>query len=153
MTVRARATIDTLRGGRDAIIVTEIPYMVNKAALVERIAALVKEGSVAGISDIRDESDRDGMRIVIELKRDAQPRVVLNQLYKHTQMQTTFGANMLALVGNRPRGLEPEGDAAGLRRPPRRGRRTTDAATIWRRRKSGPTSSRGCESPSTTWTR
>jgi DNA gyrase subunit A len=105
ITVRARATIDTLRGGRDAIIVTEVPYMVNKAALVERIAALVKEGSVAGISDLRDESDREGMRVVIELKKDSQPRVVLNQLFKHTQMQTTFGANMLALVGNRPRVL------------------------------------------------
>ncbi len=105
MTVRARATIDTLRGGRDGIIVTEVPYMVNKAALVERIAALVKEGSVAGISDIRDESDREGMRVVIELKKDSQPRVVLNQLFKHTQMQTTFGANMLALVGNRPKVL------------------------------------------------
>ena len=70
--------------------------------LLEKIADLVKEGTIDGISDLRDESDRDGMRIVIELKRDAQPRVVLNQLYKHTQMQTTFGANMLALVGNRP---------------------------------------------------
>ncbi|MDM7914210.1 MAG: DNA topoisomerase 4 subunit A, partial [Candidatus Eisenbacteria bacterium] len=103
--VRARATIESLRGGKEAIVVTEVPYMVNKAALVERIAALVKEGSIAGISDIRDESDREGLRVVIELKRDGQPRVVLNQLYKHTQMQCTFGANMLALVGNRPRVL------------------------------------------------
>ncbi len=103
--VRARATIDTLRNGKDAIIVTEVPYMVNKAALVERIASLVKEGEIAGISDIRDESDREGMRVVVELKRDSQPRVVLNQLYKHTQMQSTFGANMLALVNNRPRVL------------------------------------------------
>jgi DNA gyrase subunit A len=103
--VRARATIDTLRAGRDAIIVTEVPYMVNKAALVERIATLVKEGSIAGISDIRDESDREGLRVVIELKKDSQPTIVLNQLYKHTQMQSTFGANMLALVGNRPRVL------------------------------------------------
>jgi DNA gyrase subunit A len=103
--VRARATVEEIRGGRDAIIVTEIPYMVNKSALVERIASLVKDGEIAGISDIRDESDRDGLRVVIELKRDAQPKVVLNQLYKHTAMQTTFGANMLALVGNRPRVL------------------------------------------------
>ncbi len=103
--VRGRATIDTLRGGRDAIIVTEIPYMVNKAALIERVAALVKEGSIGGISDIRDESDREGMRVVIELKKDSQPRVVLNQLYKHTQLQSTFGANMLALVDNRPKVL------------------------------------------------
>ena len=103
--VRARADIDTIRSGRDAIIVTEIPYMVNKAALVEKIAALVKGGQITGISDIRDESDRQGLRIVIELKRDAQPRVVLNGLYKHTAMQSTFGANMLALVDNRPKVL------------------------------------------------
>jgi len=101
--VRARATIEELRKDRDAIIVSEIPYQVNKAALLERIAGLVKAGTIQGISDLRDESDRDGMRIIIELRRDAQPRVVLNQLYKHTQMQVTFGANMLALIENRPR--------------------------------------------------
>jgi DNA gyrase subunit A len=100
--VRARATIEEIRKDRDAIIVTEIPYMVGKSALLEKIADLVKEGTIEGISDLRDESDREGMRIVIELKRDSQPRVVLNQLFKHTQMQTTFGSNMLALVGNRP---------------------------------------------------
>jgi DNA gyrase subunit A len=102
ITVRARATIEEIRKDREAIIVTEIPYMVNKAALLEKIADLVKEGTLDGISDLRDESDRDGMRVVIELKRDSQPRVVLNQLFKHTQMQTTFGSNMLALVGQRP---------------------------------------------------
>jgi len=102
ITVRSRAVIEEVRKDREAIIVTEIPYMVSKAALLEKIAELVKDGPLDGISDLRDESDRDGMRIVIELKRDAQPRVVLNQLFKHTQMQTTFGANMLALVGNRP---------------------------------------------------
>ncbi|MCK4414247.1 MAG: DNA gyrase subunit A [Candidatus Eisenbacteria sp.] len=101
--VRARSTIEELRKDRDAIIVSEIPYQVNKAALLERIAGLVKAGTIQGISDLRDESDRDGMRIIIELRRDAQPRVVLNQLYKHTQMQVTFGANMLALIENRPR--------------------------------------------------
>src|SRR5213593_104286 len=93
--VRSRATIEEIRKDREAIIVTEIPYMVSKAALLEKIAELVKDGPLDGISDLRDESDRDGMRIVIELKRDAQPKVVLNQLFKHTQMQTTFGANML----------------------------------------------------------
>ena len=102
ITVRAAASIEELKKDRQAIIVTEIPYMVSKSALLEKIADLVKEGTLDGISDLRDESDRDGMRVVIELKRDAQPRVVLNQLYKHTQMQTTFGANMLALVGKRP---------------------------------------------------
>ncbi len=102
ITVRARAVVDDIKKDRQAVIVTEIPYMVNKSALLEKIADLVKEGTLEGISDLRDESDREGMRIVIELKRDAQPKVILNQLYKHTQMQTTFGANMLALVGNRP---------------------------------------------------
>ncbi|MBK8229167.1 MAG: DNA gyrase subunit A [Candidatus Eisenbacteria bacterium] len=102
VTVRARAEIDEIRPGKDAIIVTEIPYQVNKASMIERIAELVKSGSLSGISDVRDESDRNGMRVVIELKREAQPQVVLNQLYKHTQMQTTFGANMLALNHGRP---------------------------------------------------
>jgi len=102
ITVRARADVDEVRGGKLAIIVTEIPYQVNKATMLERIAELVKNGHITGISDVRDESDRDGMRVVIELRRDAQPQVVLNQLYKHTQMQTTFGANMLALHHNRP---------------------------------------------------
>jgi DNA gyrase subunit A len=102
ITVRSRTDVEEIRKDREAIIVTEIPYMVSKAALLEKIADLVKDGPLDGISDLRDESDREGMRIVIELKRDAQPRVVLNQLFKHTQMQTTFGANMLALVGNRP---------------------------------------------------
>ncbi|HET9251565.1 MAG TPA: DNA gyrase subunit A [Candidatus Eisenbacteria bacterium] len=102
ITVRSLATIEEIKKDRQAIIVTEIPYMVGKAALLEKIADLVKDGVLDGISDLRDESDRDGMRIVIELKRDAQPKVVLNQLFKHTQMQTTFGSNMLALVGRRP---------------------------------------------------
>ncbi|MGE5176252.1 MAG: DNA gyrase subunit A [Hyphomicrobiales bacterium] len=102
ITVRSTATIEEIKKDRQAIIVTEIPYMVSKASLLEKIADLVKEGTIDGISDLRDESDREGMRVVIELKRDAQPRVILNQLFKHTQMQTTFGANMLALVGNRP---------------------------------------------------
>src|SRR5918996_1668486 len=83
---------------KSQIVVTEIPYQVNKARLVETIAELVRDKKMDGISDLRDESDRDGMRIVIELKRDAIPRVVLNHLYKHTQMQATFGVIMLALV-------------------------------------------------------
>lgn len=100
--VRAKAEIDTGKSGRDVIIVTEIPYQVNKAAMIERIAQLVKGGQIMGISDVRDESDRRGLRVVIELRRDAQPQVVLNQLYKHTQMQITFGANLLALHNRRP---------------------------------------------------
>ena len=91
------------RQGRTAIIVTEIPYQVNKAQLIEKIAELVRDKKIEGISDLRDESDRDGMRIVIELKRDAKPEVVKNNLFKFTQLHTTFGVNMLALVGKQPR--------------------------------------------------
>ena len=91
------------RQGRTAIVVTEIPYQVNKAALIEKIADLVKEGKIQGISDIRDESDREGLRVVIELKRDAKPDVVRNNLYKQTALMTSFGVNMVALVGQQPR--------------------------------------------------
>lgn len=101
--VRSKASIETNKQGREAIIVTELPYQVSKAGLIEKIADLVKAKSLEDISDIRDESDRDGMRIVIELKRDGVPMVVLNNLYKHTQMQVTFGVIMLALVNGRPR--------------------------------------------------
>ncbi len=100
--VRGRAVYEE---DENRIIINEIPYQVNKTALLERIAELVREKRVEGISDMRDESDRDGMRIVIELKRDAQWIIVLNQLYKHSQLQTSFGINMLALVNNRPRVL------------------------------------------------
>ncbi len=103
--VRAKTEIESMGNGRDRIIVSEIPYLVNKAKLVEKIAELVKEKRLEGISDVRDESDRNGMRIVIELKRDVQAQVVLNYLYKHTQMQDTFGAIMLALVDGTPRTL------------------------------------------------
>jgi len=106
MTLRARATIETdAKTDRECIVITEIPFQVNKAAMLEKMASLVRDGKIQGIYDIRDESDREGLRVVVELKRDAQTRVVLNQLYKHTQMQTTFGANMLALVDNQPRTL------------------------------------------------
>ena len=101
--VRAKTEIESLPNGRDRIVVTEIPYGVNKAKLVEKIAELVHEKSLEGISDIRDESDRHGMRIVIDLKRDVQPQVVLNYLYKHTQLQDTFGVIMLALVHGEPK--------------------------------------------------
>ena len=103
--VRARTEIEAMANNRNRIVVTEIPYMVNKARLVEKIAELVHEKRLEGISDIRDESDRKGMRIVIELKRDVHPTVVLNYLYKHTSMQETFGANMLALVDGVPKVL------------------------------------------------
>ncbi len=104
--MRGVANIETLeqrgRPDREAIIITELPYQTNKAALIERIADMVNDKKLEGISDIRDESDRDGMRVVIELKRDAYPRVVLNNLYKQTPLQMNFGANMLALVDNEP---------------------------------------------------
>ena len=103
--VRARATIEHQKNGKDMIIVTEIPYQVQKASLIEAAAALVDEKKIEGISDIRDESDKDGMRIVFELKRDAEAQIILNQLFKHTQLENTFGIIMLALVDNRPRVL------------------------------------------------
>jgi DNA gyrase subunit A len=105
LTVRARATVEHQKNGKDLIIVTEIPYQVQKSALIEAIAALVDEKKIEGISDIRDESDKDGMRIVVELKRDSEPQIILNQLFKHTQLETTFGVIMLALVDNRPKVL------------------------------------------------
>ena len=103
--VRAKTNIEQMNNNRCRIVVTEIPYQVNKARLVEKIAELVSEKKVEGISDIRDESGRDGMRIVIELKKDVYPQVVLNFLYKHTSLQETFGANMLALVKGQPKVL------------------------------------------------
>lgn len=104
VTMRARATIEE-NNGKARILVHEIPYQVNKARLVEKIAELVREKKIDGITDLRDESDRNGMRIVIELRRDVTPTVVLNNLYKQTQMQTSFGVNMLALVNNEPKVL------------------------------------------------
>ena len=101
--IRAKAEIEPMAKGKHRIVVSEIPYQVNKARLIESIAQLVKDGVVEGITDLRDESDRRGMRIVIELKSDAVPDVVLNQLYKHTQLQSSFGIIMLALVSGQPR--------------------------------------------------
>ncbi|MBM3624301.1 MAG: DNA gyrase subunit A, partial [Alphaproteobacteria bacterium] len=100
--MRAKSEIETLRKDREAIIFTEIPYQVNKAALIERIADLVREKKIEGVADLRDESDRDGMRIVVELKREAVADVVLNQLWRHTALQTSFPVNMIALNGGRP---------------------------------------------------
>ena len=103
--VRAVTDIETLPNGKSRIIVTELPYMVNKARLIEKMAELAKEKKIDGITDLRDESDRSGMRIVIELRRDVNANVILNQLLKHTQLQDTFGVIMLALVNNEPRVL------------------------------------------------
>jgi DNA gyrase subunit A len=103
VTVRAKALVEKMKNGKEAIVVTEIPFQVNKSNLLEKIAELVRDKKIEGISDLRDESDRDGMRIVIELKRDAMTEIVLNQLYKHTTMQTTFSIISLALVKGAPK--------------------------------------------------
>jgi len=105
LTVRARASVEHQKNNKDLIIVTEIPYQVQKSSLIESIADLVEDKKIEGISDIRDESDKDGMRIVVELKRDVEAQIVLNQLFKHTQLETTFGVIMLALLDNRPKVL------------------------------------------------
>ncbi|HFL3828500.1 TPA: DNA topoisomerase (ATP-hydrolyzing), partial [Clostridioides difficile] len=101
--IRAVAEIEESNRGRNKIIITELPYQVNKANLIEKIAQLVRDKKLEGISDLRDESDREGMRIVVEIKRDANPNIVLNNLYKQTQLQTTFGVIMLALVNDEPK--------------------------------------------------
>lgn len=103
--MRANAHIETLSNGKPRIIVTELPYQVNKARLIEKIAELVRDKQIEGITDLRDESDRNGMRIVIDLRRDSNPNVILNQLYKHTQLQDSFGVIMLALVDGKPKVL------------------------------------------------
>src|SRR6202011_1591556 len=100
--MRGKVSIDTIRKDREAIIISEIPYQVNKATMVERIAELVRDKKIEGVADLRDESDRDGFRVVVELKRDAVPEVVLNQLYRFTPLQTNFGANVVALDAGRP---------------------------------------------------
>src|SRR5690606_31010320 len=100
--VRGKVHIEQIRGDREAIIVTEVPFQVNKAAMVEKMAELVRDKRIEGISDIRDESDRQGYRVVIELKRDANADVILNQLYRFTPLQSSFGANMVALNGGKP---------------------------------------------------
>ena len=101
--VRAKAHIETGKGNRESIIITEIPYQLNKTTLLEAIAGLVRDKKLDGIADLRDESDKDGLRVVVDLKRDANGQIVLNQLFKHTQLETTFGVILLALIGNRPK--------------------------------------------------
>jgi DNA gyrase subunit A len=103
--MRAKTSVEEIRKDREAIIVHELPYQVNKASLLEKIADLVREKRLEGISDLRDESDRDGMRMVIEIKRDAMADVVLNQLFRFTPLQSSFGCNMVALNGGRPETL------------------------------------------------
>src|SRR5207247_10942245 len=100
--MRGKVEVETLRGDREAIIVSEIPYQVNKATMVEHIGELWRDKKIDGIAALRDESDREGYRVVIEIKRDAMADVVLNQLYRYTPLQSTFGANVVALDGGRP---------------------------------------------------
>ena len=145
--MQARAHVEPLTHGKEAIIVTELPFMVKKGGdggLIQKIAALVHEKKISEISDLRDESDKRGMRLVIELKRDALPKVVLNKLYKHTSMQTTFGVNMVALVDGVPRTLLAARGDPPLRRPPARGDRPPDQARAAPSARPAPTSSRAC---------
>ena len=124
--VRAKAHIEEIHQGKEAIIVTELPYAVKKggdSGLITKIAELVREKKIPEISDLRDETDRRGMRLVIELKRAVNPKVVLNKLYKHTPMQSTFGVNMVALGRRRAAHAVAARGAARLRRAPARGRR------------------------------
>ena len=121
--MRAKCHFEDIdKGQRQSIIVDEIPYQVNKKTLLERIAELVHEKKIEGISHIQDESDKSGMRVVIELKRGEVPEVVLNNLYKQTQLQDTFGINMVALIDGQPQAVQPEGADRGLPRAPARGR-------------------------------
>src|ERR1035437_10762015 len=103
--MQAKAKIEETKKGRQQIVVTELPYMVNKAQLIETIAELVRDKKIEGISGLRDESDKDGVRAVIEISRNDNAEVVLNQLYKHTVMRTSFGVNRLAIVNGRPKTL------------------------------------------------
>ena len=121
--MRAKCHFEDIdRGQRQAIIVDELPYQVNKKTLQERMAELVNEKKIEGISHIQDESDKSGMRLVIELKRGEVPEVVLNNLYKQTQLQDTFGINMVALIDGQPQPVQPEGPDRGLpAAPPRSG--------------------------------
>ena len=118
--MRAKAAIEQTGKDRESIVITEIPFQVNKARLIERIAELVQTKKIEGISDVRDESDRDGMRIVVEIKRGEESQLVLNNLFKHTQMQESFGVILLAIVNGQPRELPLIGHAAALHRAPRR---------------------------------
>jgi DNA gyrase subunit A len=138
--LRAKSHVEEVRKDRDAIVVTEIPYQVNKSKLVERIAETVREKIVSGISDLRDESDRDGVRIVIEIRRDADPDIVLNQLFRHTALQISFGVNMLALNGGRPE-QRPCATSSPPLSPSARRSSPGARCTFWARRGSGRMSS------------
>ena len=117
--MRGKVAVESMRGDREAIIITEVPYQVNKATMIEKMADLVREKRIEGISDIRDESDRDGYRVVVELKRDAVTDVIINQLYRFTPLQSSFGANMVALERRQAGASQPPRHFAGFRQLPR----------------------------------
>ena len=145
--VRARAHIEQIRGNREAIVVTELPFMVKKGGdggVIRRSSSWYNEKKLTEISDVQDHSDRNGMRIVIELKRDANPKVVLNKLYKHTPMQTTFGVNMVALVDNVPKLLLAARGHPQLRPASARGHRPPRQARAARARALACTGSKAC---------
>ena len=129
--VRGRAHNEPLKHGRNAIVFTELPYQVNKAELIRKMADLANDKVIAEIADLRDESGRDGVRVVIELRRDAVPLVVLNKLYKHTAVQSTFGVNAIALVDGVPRTLRPQGHDPPLPGPPEARSSPGARATAW----------------------
>ena len=151
--VRAKAHTEQLKGNRTAIIVTELPYQVNRAALIDNIVDLVKSKKLTEISDLRNESDRSGMRLVIELKREAIPMVVLNKLYKHTQMQTTFGDHQHRPGRRRAAHAHAARDAARPTSPSRKRSSSGAPSSSSTRPRRGPTSSKACSSRSTTSTR
>ena len=153
LTVRGKAHIEQTSTGRTRIIITEIPYQVNKSKLVTKIADLVREKKLTEISDLRDESDRKGMRVVIELKQACIPQVVLNKLFKHTQLQQGFGVIMLSLVDGVPRTLDAQGDAPLLHRAPEGSHHPAHPVRAAQGRRSAPTSSRATSSRSTTSTK
>jgi DNA gyrase subunit A len=142
-TLRGKATFEeSKKGERVSIVITEIPYQINKATLVTEIAELVREKKIEGISDLRDESSRAGMRIVVELKRGELPDVVLNNLYKHTKLQTSYGITLLAIVGRPATRARPARDHRAVHRVPPRGREAADRVRAAQGRSARATSSR-----------
>ena len=136
--VRGKVDIEEDKRGRENIIITEIPYQVNKAVFISRIAELVNSKVIEGISEIRDESDRNGMRIVIGIKKDANTSIIINQLYKHTALQTSFGVILLALVDNVPRVLNLKGIIIELYQSPKRGDNSENKVRTEEGRGKGP---------------
>ena len=153
MIIRARTRIEEVARGPHAIVVSEIPYQVNKATMIERIAELARDKRIEGIAHVQDESDRFGVRVVVELRRDATPDVVLNQLFRFTPLQTSFGCNMLALNGGRPEQLDLTRFLTAFIALPRGGRRPPHRLRAAPRPRARATSSAASRSRSPTSTR